>query len=75
MKLNKYFMLGLAGLAFAACSNEDGLPGNGDDGSAKSLIISISGISSSAGKTRALRITLWMRSRIEQNVPHMLRLM
>ncbi|MCS3207585.1 hypothetical protein NXX20_02270 [Bacteroides stercoris] len=23
MKLNKYFMLGLAGLAFAACSNED----------------------------------------------------
>lgn len=49
MKLNKYFMLGLAGLAFAACSNEDGLPGNGDDGSAKSLIISISGISSSAG--------------------------
>lgn len=23
MKLNKFFMLGLAGLAFAACSNED----------------------------------------------------
>ena len=49
MKLNKYFMLGLAGLAFAACSNEDGLPGNGEDGSAKSLVISISGINSSAG--------------------------
>lgn len=26
MKLNKYFMLGLAGLAFAACSNEEGVP-------------------------------------------------
>ena len=25
MKLNKFFMLGLAGLAFAACSNEDAL--------------------------------------------------
>ena len=23
MKLNKFFMLGLAGLAFAACSNEE----------------------------------------------------
>ncbi len=23
MKLNKFFMLGLAGLAFAACSNDD----------------------------------------------------
>lgn len=44
MKLNKYFMLGLAGLAFAACSNEDGLPGNGDDGESKTLVIAITGI-------------------------------
>lgn len=27
MKMNKYFMLGLAGLAFAACSNEENLEG------------------------------------------------
>ena len=44
MKLNKYFMLGLAGLALAACSNEDGLPGNGDDGESKTLVIAITGI-------------------------------
>ena len=56
MKLNKYFMLGLAGLAFAACSNEDGLPGNGDDGESKTLVISISGISSGAG-TKATGVT------------------
>lgn len=31
MKLNKYFMLGLAGLAFAACSNDENLPGNGKE--------------------------------------------
>lgn len=31
MKLNKFFMLGLAGLAFTACSNEeDAVPGTGD---------------------------------------------
>lgn len=48
MKLNKYFMLGLAGLAFAACSNEDGLPGNGDDGESKTLVIAITGINGSS---------------------------
>lgn len=31
MKLNKYFMLGLAGLAFAACSNDENLPENGKE--------------------------------------------
>lgn len=32
MKLNKFFMLGLAGLAFAACSNEENLTGKNLDG-------------------------------------------
>lgn len=49
MKWNKFFMLGVAGLALCACSNEDNLAVGGDDGNAKSLVISISGISSSAG--------------------------
>lgn len=31
MKFNKYFMLGLAGLAFAACSNDENLPENGKE--------------------------------------------
>lgn len=45
MKLNKFFMLGLAGLAFAACSNDDEL-GNGlpDDNTPKTLIVSIKGL-------------------------------
>ena len=48
MKMNKFLMLGIAGLAFAACSNEEDAIGL-DDGSAKTLVISISGINSSAG--------------------------
>lgn len=32
MKLNKFFMLGLAGLAFAACSNEEEVTNNGITG-------------------------------------------
>lgn len=48
MKMNKFLMLGLAGLAFTACSNEEDAIGL-DDGSAKTLVISISGINSSAG--------------------------
>lgn len=32
MKMNKFFMLGLAGLAFAACSNEDEVTGGLPDG-------------------------------------------
>lgn len=31
MKFNKYFMLGLAGLAFAACSNDENLSDNGKE--------------------------------------------
>ena len=46
--MNKFLMLGIAGLAFAACSNEEDAIGL-DDGSAKTLVISISGINSSAG--------------------------
>lgn len=45
MKLNKYFMLGLAGLAFAACSNEDEVGKNlSDDNTPKTLIVSIKGL-------------------------------
>ena len=43
MKLNRFFMLGLAGLAFAACSNEDN-PAVGGDGSNKTMVVSIAGI-------------------------------
>lgn len=43
MKMNKYFMLGLAGLAFAACSNEeDAIVGGGTDN--KTMVVSIAGI-------------------------------
>lgn len=46
MKLNKYFMLGLAGLAFAACSNDDEIGKNlPDDNIPKTLVVSIAGIS------------------------------
>lgn len=40
MKLNKYFMLGLAGLAFAACSNEDEV-GNDLSQSSKTITVKI----------------------------------
>lgn len=50
MKLNRFFMLGLAGLAFAACSNEDN-PAVGGDGSNKTMIVSVAGIG--AGTTKA----------------------
>ena len=50
MKLNRFFMLGLAGLAFAACSNEDN-PAVGGDGSNKTMIASGAGIG--AGTTKA----------------------
>lgn len=43
MRLNKYFMLGLAGLAFAACSNDDDASISTDD-SNKTLIVSIKGL-------------------------------
>ncbi len=43
MKLNKYFMLGLAGLAFAACSNEEDAI-TGADSNDKTMIVSIAGI-------------------------------
>lgn len=43
MKLNKFFMLGLAGLAFAACSNEDDIANvNNDD---QTLVVKLAGIS------------------------------
>lgn len=49
MKLNKYFMLGLAGLAFAACSNDDEVGKNlSDDNTPKTLIVSIAGIGNNA---------------------------
>lgn len=51
MKLNRFFMLGLAGLAFAACSNEDN-PAVGGDGSNKTMVVSIAGIG--AESTRAI---------------------
>lgn len=51
MKLNKFFLLGMAGLAFAACSNEDDVAINGGDGVNKTMVVSIAGISS--GTTRA----------------------
>lgn len=44
MKLNKYFMLGLAGLAFAACSNDDEAVSVGADDGNKTLIVSIKGL-------------------------------
>lgn len=50
MKLNRFFMLGLAGLAFAACSNEDN-PAVGGDGSNKTMVVSVAGIG--AGTTKA----------------------
>lgn len=40
MKLNKYFMLGLAGLAFAACSNEDEV-GNDLSQNSKTITVKI----------------------------------
>ena len=43
MKMNKYFMLGLAGLAFAACSNEEDAIVGGDADN-KTMIVSIAGI-------------------------------
>lgn len=43
MKMNKYFMLGLAGLAFAACSNEEDAIGSADTTN-KTMIVSIAGI-------------------------------
>lgn len=49
MKLNRFFMLGLAGLAFAACSNEDN-PAVGGDGSNKTMIVSVAGIGASTTK-------------------------
>lgn len=51
MKLNKFFLLGMAGLAFAACSNEDDVAFNAGDGVNKTMVVSIAGISS--GTTRA----------------------
>lgn len=42
-------MLGLAGLAFAACSNEDN-PAVGGDGSNKTMIVSVAGIGASTTK-------------------------
>ena len=51
MKMNKFFMLGLAGLAFAACSNEeDAIVGAGDNTS-KTMVVSIAGI---GANTKAL---------------------
>lgn len=47
MKLNKYFMLGLAGLAFAACNNDNDVALT-DDGNNKTMIVSIAGIGSSS---------------------------
>ena len=41
--MNKYFMLGLAGLAFAACSNEEDAIVGGDADN-KTMIVSIAGI-------------------------------
>ena len=43
MKMNKFFMLGLAGLAFAACSNEEDAIVGGDADN-KTMIVSIAGI-------------------------------
>lgn len=40
MKLNKFFMLGLAGLAFAACSNEDEV-GNDLSQNSKTITVKI----------------------------------
>lgn len=40
MKLNKFFMLGLAGLAFAACSSDDEVS-NFDNGEKQSVVIKI----------------------------------
>lgn len=51
MKLNRFFMLSVAGLALAACSNEDAVINPTDDGTSKTMIVSIAGISS--GTTRA----------------------
>ena len=48
MKLNKFFMLGLAGLAFAACSNDDNaVNGGNEDGKVR--------ITLSLGKTETTR--------------------
>ena len=51
MKLNRFFMLSVAGLALAACSNDDAVINPTDDGTSKTMIVSIAGISS--GTTRA----------------------
>lgn len=59
MKLNKYFMLGLAGLAFAACSNDEEGIGTGGNDDAKTLVISISGISSNAGTRASAPVGSW----------------
>lgn len=50
MKWNKFFMLGVAGLALCACSNEDGLSGAVDDGTSKTMVVSIAGIGSASTK-------------------------
>lgn len=46
MKLNRFFMLGLAGLAFAACSNNDEIPGMENDGT-KSVALRLEGLAAS----------------------------
>lgn len=49
MKLNKFFMLGLAGLAFAACSNDDEIVSQGQKGD-NTVVLSLS-----LGKTEMSR--------------------
>ena len=53
MKLNRFLMLSAAGLAFAACSNDDASIINPvDDGTSKTMVVSIAGITSGTS-TRA----------------------
>ncbi|MCR6503885.1 hypothetical protein M1B78_15490 [Bacteroides sp. KH569_7] len=52
MKLNKLFMLGLVGLAFTACSNEDEIPGTGKQQDKAVIKLSLG-----AAKTRSLSET------------------
>lgn len=67
MKLNKFFLLGMAGLAFAACSNEDDVAFNAGDGVNKTMVVSIAGISS--GTTRATAPTdPWVKDEAGQGV-------
>lgn len=46
MKMNKFFMLGLAGLAFAACSNEEDLTSGVSNDGTKSMYLKFEGLSS-----------------------------